>query len=101
MRAEETKQFRVFRFKPGLIYTFSNHDSTPELNSQGIKRILAFSRLHEKHAGSRRCCCYFFVFVFTRFFIPEKSRNCPFVFDIAYQLLTHHSPFVPFCQVDE
>ena len=62
--------------------------------SQGIKRILAFLRLHEKHARSCCCCCFFlFVCVLTWFFISGKSLNCPYVFDIAYQLLIHHPPF--------
>ena len=44
---------------------------------------------------------FFVLFFFFRFLSSEKSRNCPRVFDMAYQLLTHHSPFAPLCQIDE
>ena len=71
---------------------------------QEVKRILAFLRLHKNMQGAVVVAffsfCFFFIFL-QGFFSPEESRNCPCVFNIAYQLLTRHLPFAPLCQVDE
>ena len=73
--------------------------------SQEIKRILAFLRLHKNMQGAVVVAffsfCFFFFIFLQGFFSPEESRNCPCVFDFAYQLLTRHLPFAPLCQVDE
>ena len=67
-------------------------------------RVICISHVYvQYHFLSYKLLCY------TRTSSPEKSRNNTrgknivffHVFDIANQLLTHHSPFAPLGQVDE